>query len=266
MKRIIRNITSAFALVALAASCSNSEIDELNNQQNLPLSFSAEVSQTVSRAETQSVQIGEITEGIVFDMTLGENTKSMLLKSNGVIAYSAEADKFTVNSVNDKPALSPLTIDNVPLTFNRDGIDFSFNATLANATESLDVTGKVVENVMVASTVIPMKVNCSGLYIKVNETVADNSYISFNNEEYPLVSSEKGFAACFIKLESSASLISTDTYFALLTSGDKIYKLKVSTEINPSTNSLYVLDVPQALSRTMSGQNAIYVIPAIENW
>lgn len=271
MKRIIRNITSAFALVALAASCSNSEIDELNNQpQDLPLFFSAEVSQTVTRAEAQAVTIGNIESPIAFDLTIADETKSMQLGANGAVSYVDAKTPYTV-SIKENGTLnkscSVSEIQNVLLTFTRDGASFSFTSSLVGNGETLNISTKKEEgaNRITAEAVIPMKVNCSGLYLKVTGTVPEGSYIIFNEKEYPLKSVSSG-AACFIKLETG---INANTDFARLVIGNNGngYKVNTTTEITTSAVSLYVMEITSpAQSRTISDQNTIYVAPTIENW
>lgn len=271
MKRIIRNITSAFALVALAASCSNSEIDELNNQPlDLPLSLSAEVSQTVTRAEAaQTVTIGTIESPIAFELKIASVEKSMQLGANGAVSYAEGNAPYTV-SIKDGETLekgcSVTEIPNVPLTFTRERASFSFTSSLIGNATQLDITAKKVgANRITAEAVIPMKVNCSGLYLKVTGTVPEDSYIIFNEEEYPLTSVDGG-AACFIKLETG---INANTDFARLVIGNNGngYKVNTTTEITTSAVSLYVMEITSpAQSRTISDQNTIYVAPTIENW
>lgn len=273
MKRIIRNITSAFALVALAASCSNSEIDELNNQPlDLPLSLSAEVSQTVTRAEgAQTVTIGTIESPIAFDLTIAGETKSMQLGVNGAVSYAEGNAPYTV-SIKENETLTPncsvTEIQNVPLTFTRDGASFSFTSSLVGNATQLSISAKKVgANRIIASTVIPMKVNCSGLYIKINQTVKEGSYILYNNVKYPVVGVTDG-SACFINIEKTADQISNNEYFAVLQIKDgSVYKVQTTTAIDPSTASLYVMELTlPAQTRTISEQNTIYVAPTIENW
>lgn len=270
MKRIIRNITSAFALVALAASCSNSEIDELNNQPlDLPLSLSAEVSQTVTRAEAQAVTIGNIESPIAFNLTIEDETKSMQLGANGAVSYVDAKTPYTV-SIKENETLTPncsvTEIQDVPLTFTRDGASFSFTSSLVGNGETLNITTQKEDgaNRITAAAVIPMKVNCSGLYLKVTETVLDGSYILFNEKEYPLTSVEGG-AAFFTKIDSE---ISADTKFAkLVISNGSGYDVQATAAISPSTASLYVMELTlPAQTRTISEQNTIYVAPTIENW
>lgn len=272
MKRIIRNITSAFALVALAASCSNSEIDELNNQPlDLPLSLSAEVSQTVTRAEAaaQAVEIGNIESPIAFELTIAGVEKSMQLGANGAVSYAEGNTPYTV-SIKDGETLakncSIPEIQNVPLTFTRDGESFSFTSSLVGNGETLNISTQkeAGANRITAAAVIPMKVNCSGLYLKVSGTVPEGSYIIFNEEEYPLISVEDG-AAFFTKIDTE---ISADTDFAkLVISNGSAYDVQTTTAISPSTASLYVMEIASPVqTRTISDQNTIYVAPSIENW
>lgn len=270
MKRIIRNITSAFALVALAASCSNSEIDELNNQPlDLPLSLSAEVSQTVTRAEAQAVEIGNIESPIAFNLKIADDTKSMQLGANGAVSYAEGNTPYTV-SIKDGQTLakncSIPEIQNVPLTFTREGASFSFTSSLVGNGETLNITTqkKVGANRITAAAVIPMKVNCSGLYLKVTGTVPEGSYIIFNEKEYPLTSVEGG-AAFFTKIDTE---ISADAKFAkLVISNGSAYDVQTTSAISPSTVSLYVMEIESPVqTRTISDQNTIYVAPTIENW
>lgn len=270
MKRIIRNITSAFALVALAASCSNSEIDELNNQPlDLPLSLSAEVSQTVTRAEAQAVEIGNIESPIAFDLTIAGVEKSMQLGANGAVSYAKGNTPYTV-SIKDGETLakncSIPEIQDVPLTFTRDGASFSFTSSLVGNEETLNITTQKQDgaNRITAAAVIPMKVNCSGLYLKVTGTVPEGSYILLNEMEYPLTRFEGG-AAFFTKIETE---ISADTKFAkLVISNGSGYDVQATAAISPSTASLYVMELTlPAQTRTISEQNTIYVAPTIENW
>lgn len=272
MKRIIRNITSAFALVALAASCSNSEIDELNNQPlDLPLSFSAEVSQIITRAEaaTQTVEIGTMESSIAFNLTIAGVEKSMQLGANGVVSYAEGIAPYTVSIKDDETLAKNCSIpeiQNVPLTFTRDGASFSFTSSLVGNGETLKITTQKENgaNRITAAAVIPMRVNCSGLYLKVTGTVPDGSYIIFNKEEYPLTSVEGG-AAFFTKIDTE---ISADTKFAkLVISNGNGYDVQATAAINPSTASLYVMELSlQTQTRTISEQNTIYVAPTIENW
>lgn len=270
MKRIIRNITSAFALVALAASCSNSEIDELNNQPlDLPLSLSAEVSQTVTRAEAQAVKIGNIEGSIDFKLTVEGVERTMLLKSGGAVSYAEGNAPYTV-SIKENEKLnkncSITEIQNVPLTFTREGASFSFTSSLVGNGETLNITTQKQEgaNRITAAAVIPMKVNCSGLYLKVTGTVPEGSYIIFNKEEYPLTSVDGG-AAFFTKIDTD---ISANTDFAkLVISNGSAYDVQTTAAITTSAKSLYVMELSlQVQSRTISDQNTIYVAPTIENW
>lgn len=271
MKRIIRNITSAFALVALAASCSNSEIDELNNRPlDLPLSLSAEVSQTVTRADAaQTVEIGNIESVIAFELTIAGVEKPMKLGANGTVSYAEGNAPYTV-SIKDGETLTPncsvSEIQNVPLTFTREGARFSFTSSLVGNGETLNITTQKEEgaNRITAAAVIPMKVNCSGLYLKVAGKVPEGSYIIFNEKEYPLTSVNGG-AAFFTKIDTE---ISANTDFAkLVISNGSAYDVQTTAAISTSTASLYVMELSlQAQSRTISDQNTIYVAPTIENW
>lgn len=271
MKRIIRNITSAFALVALAASCSNSEIDELNNQPlDLPLSLSAEVSQTVTRAEgNQAVTIGNIESPIAFDLTIAGVEKSMQFGSNGAVSYAEGNAPYTV-SIKENEKLnkncSIPEIQDVPLTFTREGASFSFTSSLVGKGETLNISTQKEDgaNRITAAAVIPMKVNCSGLYLKVTGTVPEGSYIIFNEKEYPLTVIDGG-AAFFTKIDTE---ISADTKFAkLVISNGSAYDVQTTAAITTSAKSLYVIELSlQAQSRTISDQNTIYVAPTIENW
>lgn len=271
MKRIIRNISSAFALVALAASCSNSEIDELNNQPlDLPLSLSAEVSQTVTRAEAaQTVTIGTIESPIAFELKIAGVEKSMQLGTNGVVSYTEGNTPYTVSIKDDETLVKNCSIpeiQSVPLTFTRDGASFSFTSSLVGNGETLNITTKKQEgaNRITAAAVIPMKVNCSGLYLKVTGTVPEGSYILFNEEEYPLTSVEGG-AAFFTEIETE---ISADTKFAkLVISNGSAYDVQTTTAISTSSKCLFVMEISlPTQTRTISEQNVIYVTPIVENW
>lgn len=267
MKRTIRNITSAIALIAVAASCSNNELDNMSQNKELPLELKAEVSQGISRTESQTMRLGEFSQPVNFNLTVGElGEKSMNLSSNGVIAYVNEESKFVVNPAI--PYTMSATINEVPLSFTKDELTFTFNTTLS-VNKSIQPGTSDGESSISATAVLPMDVVSSGLYVKFNygkaipkgtivKSFADDfeSELQFSENGDLRTTADNNSIVYFVKLDKN--LNADDKILDIIVSGDKKYEITTSAAIDRSLNKLFVTEaVLSSSTRSAEGSGVV---------
>lgn len=270
MKRIIRNITSAIALLAVAASCSNNELDNMTQNKELPLELNAVVGQSVSRADasSQELNFGAISEDINFDLTVGNlGTKSMKLSSGGSINYD-EGVAFEVNPAVEYQMTA--TVENVPVSFVKDSETFGFESNLS-IDKSVRLTA-VSNGTITAKGTLDFSIQTSGLYVKLNygnaipdgtkvKSFADDfaSELQFSQDGALRKSSDNNSIIYFVKLDKAIE--SGAKILEVVIPGDKGYYVTVSSEIDNNQNKLFVteanLTAPAAASRSSQGSAVV---------
>ena len=170
MKISVKNIAALCAVMVMAAGCSNEELNQLSEQNNLPLELTATVGSLQSRA-AQTVTFGDLSNGISFNLSLGEDSKNMSLGTDGVITYSdGGAEKFKVNPA--KAYTPTASIENVPMKMTREGVDFALKLNLKSA-EGKTIQPEVIrdtEEKLVAKAILPLEVATNGLCIEFTST------------------------------------------------------------------------------------------------
>lgn len=277
MKLNIKNMAAAIMIASMSAACSNSELNNIDMYENLPLSLEAGVESVQTRAEGQAVTIGTVSSPISFSLSLNSSeVKTMTLSSNGVIGYSAgEADKFQVNPAVDYTATVAGGINSVPVVINRDGKNFNLNVKLDASTATFKPApfknGETIE----AKATLPFKVSSSALYIKFSaanlsgatiSTVADNFATQKALNEGNFQSVDGGAVYC-VELGTDVEADSRLAIIAVPNAG--AFEIKTTAAISVSENKLFVVsasetDVPSEASRASS--SAIMVSPVSMSW
>lgn len=261
MKRIIRNITSAIALLAVAASCSNNELDNMSEKQELPLELKAEVAQGISRAKSQAMTFVTISEAINFNLTVGDlGEKSMNLLSGGTISYADEESKFIVNPAI--PYTMSATINEVPVSFTKDELTFIFNTTLS-LNKSIQPGTSEGGSSISATAVLPMDVMSSGLYVKLNygKAIPDGTTVKSFADDFAndlqisedgelRKSSDNNSIIYFVKLDKAIE--SGAKILEVVIPGDKGYDVTVSSAIDNTQNKLFVTEAELTATATAS--------------
>lgn len=270
-------MAAAIMIASMSAACSNSELNNIDMYENLPLSLEAGVESVQTRAEGQAVTIGTVSLPISFSLSLNNSeVKTMTLSSNGVIGYSAgEADKFQVNPAVDYTATVAGGINNVPVVINRDGKNFNLNVKLDASTATFKPApfknGETIE----AKATVPFKVSSSALYIKFSaanlsgatiSTVADGFTTQETLNEGNFQSVDGGVVYC-VELGTDVEADSRLAIIAVPNVG--AFEIKTAAKITASENKLFVVsasesDVQSATSRASS--SAIMVSPVSMNW
>lgn len=277
MKLNIKNMAAAIMIASMSAACSNSELNNIDMYENLPLSLEAGVESVQTRAEGQAVTIGTVSSPISFSLSLnGSEAKAMTLSSNGLISYSdGVAEKFQVNPAVDYTATVAGGIIDVPVVISRDGKNFNLKAELEASTASFKPApfknGETIE----AKATIPFKVSSSALYIKFSaanlsgatiSTVADNFATQKALNEGNFQSVDGGAVYC-VELGTDVEADSRLAIIAVPNAG--AFEIKTVAKITVSENKLFVVsasesDVQSAASRASS--SAIMVSPVSMNW
>lgn len=277
MKLNIKNMAAAIMIASMSAACSNSELNNIDMYENLPLSLEAGVESVQTRAEGQAVTIGTVSSPIPFSLSLnGSEAKAMTLSTDGVISYSdGAAEKFQVNPAVDYTATVAGGISNVPVVINRDGKNFNLNAKLEASTAPFKPAPFKNGETTEAKAIVPFKVASSALYIKFSaanlsgatiSTVADNFATQKVLNEGNFQSIEGGVVYC-VELSEDIQANSRIAVIAVPNAG--AFEIKTSDVITASANKLYVVsasesDVPSEASRASS--SAIMVLPVSMNW
>lgn len=278
MKLNIKNMAAAIMIASMSAACSNSELNNIDMYENLPLSLEAGVESVQTRAEGQAVTIGTVSSPIPFSLSLkGSEAKAMTLSTDGVISYSEGVDKkFEVNPAVDYTATVADGISNVPVVINRDSKDFNLNVKLdASENKFKPAAFKTPEGVIEAKATLPFKVSSSALYIKFSaanlsgatiSTVADGFTSQKTLNEGNFQSVDGGAVYC-VELGTDVEADSRLAIIAVPNAG--AFEIKTVAKITVSENKLFVVsasetDVQSAASRASS--SAIMVSPVSMNW
>lgn len=271
MKISVKNIAALCAVMVMAAGCSNEELDQLSEQNNLPLDLTATVGSLQSRA-AQAVTFGDLSNGISFSLSLsaeGANSKSMLLTNGGVVAYQG-ADKFTVNPA--KTYTPTASIENVPMKMTREGAEFALKLNL-KAAEGKTIQPKVIrgaEGKLVAEAVLPLEVVTNGLCIEFTSTQEPVSITTKVNgpEETIALSTEqdptnfkKAGGNKYIYVTTLSQEVSAGEIAYVTIANDNGYAITTAAGIPADGASLYVVSAERpaaasglrAVSRTAQG-------------
>lgn len=270
MKISVKNIAALCAVMVMAAGCSNEELDQLSEQNNLPLDLTATVGSLQSRA-AQAVTFGDVSNAISFDLSLGEGSKNMLLGTDGVITYSdGGADKFTVNPA--KTYTPTASIENVPMKMTREGAEFALKLNL-KAAEGKTIQPKVIrgaEGKLVAEAVLPLEVVTNGLCIEFTSTQEPVSITTKVNgpEETIALSTEqdptnfkKAGGNKYIYVTTLSQKVSAGEIAYVTIANDNGYAITTAAGIPADGASLYVVSAERpaaasglrAVSRTAQG-------------
>lgn len=270
MKISVKNIAALCAVMVMAAGCSNEELNQLSEQNNLPLDLTATVGSLQSRA-AQTVTFGDLSGGISFDLSLGEDSKNMSLGTDGVITYSdGGADKFTVNPA--KTYTPTASIENVPMKMTREGAEFALKLNL-KAAEGKTIQPKVIrgaEGKLVAEAVLPLEVATNGLCIEFTSTQEPVSITTKVNgpEETIALSTEqdptnfkKAGENKYIYVTTLTQEVSAGEIAYVTIANDNGYAITTAAGIPAAGASLYVVSAERpaaasglrAVSRTAQG-------------
>lgn len=270
MKISVKNIAALCVVMVMAAGCSNEELDQLSEQNNLPLDLTATVGSLQSRA-AQAVTFGDLSGGISFDLSLGEDSKNMSLGTDGVITYSdGGADKFTVNPA--KTYTPTASIENVPMKMTREGAEFALKLNL-KAAEGKTIQPKVIrgaEGKLVAEAVLPLEVATNGLCIEFTSTQEPVSIttkvngteetIALSTEQLP-TNFKKAGGNKYIYVTTLSQEVSAGEIAYVTIANDNGYAITTAAGIPADGASLYVVSAERpaaasglrAVSRTAQG-------------
>lgn len=270
MKISVKNIAALCAVMVMAAGCSNEELNQLSEQNNLPLELTATVGSLQSRA-AQTVTFGDLSGGISFDLSLGEDSKNMSLGTDGVITYSdGGADKFTVNPA--KTYTPTASIENVPMKMTREGAEFALKLNL-KAAEGKTIQPKVIrgaEGKLVAEAVLPLEVATNGLCIEFTSTQEPVSIttkvngteetIALSTEQLP-TNFKKAGGNKYIYVTTLSQEVSAGEIAYVTIANDNGYAITTAAGIPADGASLYVVSAERpaaasglrAVSRTAQG-------------
>lgn len=270
MKISVKNIAALCAVMVMAAGCSNEELNQLSEQNNLPLELTATVGSLQSRA-AQTVTFGDLSGGISFDLSLGEDSKNMSLGTDGVITYSdGGADKFTVNPA--KTYTPTASIENVPMKMTREGAEFALKLNL-KAAEGKTIQLKVIrgaEGKLVAEAVLPLEVATNGLCIEFTSTQEPVSIttkvngteetIALSTEQLP-TNFKKAGGNKYIYVTTLSQEVSAGEIAYVTIANDNGYAITTAAGIPAAGASLYVVSAERpaaasglrAVSRTAQG-------------
>lgn len=270
MKISVKNIAALCAVMVMAAGCSNEELNQLSEQNNLPLELTATVGSLQSRA-AQAVTFGDLSGGISFDLSLGEDSKNMSLGTDGVITYSdGGADKFTVNPA--KTYTPTASIENVPMKMTREGAEFALKLNL-KAAEGKTIQPKVIrgaEGKLVAEAVLPLEVATNGLCIEFTSTQEPVSIttkvngteetIALSTEQLP-TNFKKAGGNKYIYVTTLSQEVSAGEIAYVTIANDNGYAITTAAGIPADGASLYVVSAERpaaasglrAVSRTAQG-------------
>lgn len=270
MKISVKNIAALCAVMVMAAGCSNEELNQLSEQNNLPLELTATVGSLQSRA-AQTVTFGDLSGGISFDLSLGEDSKNMSLGTDGVITYSdGGADKFTVNPA--KTYTPTASIENVPMKMTREGAEFALNLNL-KAAEGKTIQPEVIRGAgekLVAKAVLPLEVATNGLCIEFTSTQEPVSIttkvngteetIALSTEQLP-TNFKKAGGNKYIYVTTLSQEVSAGEIAYVTIANDNGYAITTTAGIPADGASLYVVSAERpaaasglrAVSRTAQG-------------
>lgn len=270
MKISVKNIAALCAVMVMAAGCSNEELNQLSEQNNLPLELTATVGSLQSRA-AQAVTFGDLSGGISFDLSLGEDSKNMSLGTDGVITYSdGSAEKFEVNPA--KAYTPTASIENVPMKMTREGAEFALKLNL-KAAEGKTIQPKVIrgaEGKLVAEAVLPLEVATNGLCIEFTSTQEPVSIttkvngteetIALSTEQLP-TNFKKAGGNKYIYVTTLSQEVSAGEIAYVTIANDNGYAITTAAGIPADGASLYVVSAERpaaasglrAVSRTAQG-------------
>ncbi len=278
MKISAKNIAALCAVMVMAAGCSNEELNQLSEQNNLPLDLTATVGSLQSRA-VQAVTFGDLSNAISFDLSLGEGSKNMLLGTDGVITYSdGSAEKFTVNPA--KAYTPTASIENVPMKMTREGVDFALKLNLKSA-EGKTIQPEVIrdtEEKLVAKAILPLEVATNGLCIEFTSTQEPVSIttkvnrteetIALSTEQLP-TNFKKAGENKYIYVTTLTQEVSAGEIAYVTIANDNGYAITTTAGIPADGASLYVVSAehPEVAStlRAMS-RSAKGVLPVSTPW
>lgn len=270
MKISAKNIAALCAVMVMAAGCSNEELNQLSEQNNLPLDLTATVGSLQSRA-VQAVTFGDLSNAISFDLSLGEDSKNMSLGTDGVITYSdGGAEKFKVNPA--KAYTPTASIENVPMKMTREGVDFALKLNLKSA-EGKTIQPEVIrdtEEKLVAKAILPLEVATNGLCIEFTSTQEPVSITTKVNgtEETIAISTEqsptnfkKAGGNKYIYVTTLSQEVSAGEIAYVTIANDNGYAITTAAGIPADGASLYVVSAEcpaaasglRAVSRTAQG-------------
>lgn len=270
MKISVKNIAALCAVMVMAAGCSNEELNQLSEQNNLPLDFTATVGSLQSRA-AQAVAFGDLSNAISFDLSLGEDSKNMSLGTDGVITYSdGSAEKFEVNPA--KTYTPTASIENVPMKMMREEAEFALDLDLKVA-EGKTIQPEVIrgaEDKLVAEAVLPLEVAINGLCIEFTSTQEPVSIttkvngteetIALSTEQLP-TNFKKAGGNKYIYVTTLSQEVSAGEIAYVTIANDNGYAITTAAGIPADGASLYVVSVERpaaasglrAVSRTAQG-------------
>lgn len=278
MKISVKNIAALCAVMVMAAGCSNEELNQLSEQNNLPLDLTATVGSLQSRA-AQTVTFGDLSNGISFNLSLGEDSKNMSLGTDGVITYSdGGAEKFTVNPA--KAYTPTASIENVPMKMTREGVDFALKLNLKSA-EGKTIQPEVIrdtEEKLVAKAILPLEVATNGLCIEFTSTQEPVSIttkvngteetIALSTEQLP-TNFKKAGENKYIYVTTLTQEVSAGEIAYVTIANDNGYAITTTGDIPADGSSLYVVlaEHPEVAStlRAMS-RSAKGVLPVSIPW
>lgn len=279
MKISAKNIAALCAVMVMAASCSNEELNQLSEQNNLPLDLTATVGSLQSRA-AQTVTFGDLSDGISFSLSLsaeGANSKSMLLTNGGVVAYQG-AEKFTVNPA--KAYTLTASIENVPMKMTREGVDFALKLNL-KAAEGKTIQPEVIrgaEEKLVAKAVLPLEVATNGLCIEFTSTQEPVSIttkvngpeetITLSTEQVP-TNFKKAGKNKYIYVTTLSQEVSAGEVAYVTIANDNGYAITITADIPADGASLYVVSAAHpaaALSLRAVSRAAQGITPVVFPW
>ena len=278
MKISAKNIAALCAVMVMAAGCSNEELNQLSEQNNVSLDLTATVGSLQSRA-AQTVTFGDLSNGISFNLSLGEDSKNMSLGTDGVITYSdGGAEKFNVNPA--KAYTPTASIENVPMKMTREGVDFALKLNLKSA-EGKTIQPEVIrdtEEKLVAKAILPLEVATNGLCIEFTSTQEPVSIttkvngteetIALSTEQLP-TNFKKAGENKYIYVTTLSQEVSAGEIAYVTIANDNGYAITVIGDIPADGASLYVVSAehPEVAStlRAMS-RSAKGVLPVSIPW
>lgn len=278
MKISAKNIAALCAVMVMAAGCSNEELNQLSEQNNVSLDLTATVGSLQSRA-AQTVTFGDLSNGISFNLSLGEDSKNMSLGTDGVITYSdGGAEKFKVNPA--KAYTPTASIENVPMKMTREGVDFALKLNLKSA-EGKTIQPEVIrdtEEKLVAKAILPLEVATNGLCIEFTSTQEPVSITTKVNgtEETITISTEqsptnfkKAGGNKYIYVTTLSQEVSAGEIAYVTIANDNGYAITTTAGIPADGASLYVVSAehPEVASTLCAvSRSAKGVLPVSIPW
>lgn len=279
MKISVKNIAALCAVMVMAAGCSNEELNQLSEQNNLPLELTATVGSLQSRA-AQAVTFGDLSNSVSFNLSLsadGANPKSMLLTNGGKVTYQ-NTEKFEVNPA--KAYTPTASIENVPMKMTREGVDFALKLNLKSA-EGKTIQPEVIrdtEEKLVAKAILPLEVATNGLCIEFTSTQEPVSIttkvnrteetIALSTEQLP-TNFKKAGENKYIYVTTLTQEVSAGEIAYVTIANDNGYAITTTGDIPADGASLYVVSAehPEVAStlRAMS-RSAKGVLPVSIPW